>query len=120
MQEGSKEGLLKILKGCGNLWRSAPRAGGDNLNDFRSDSEPPEGAFESFKDASEEEIKSQDSSEDFNENQLKAEWAQLGPKEIQQRLSQHIIHNYAQKENSYSKPFSFFKFIVHLLQNFDS
>ena len=73
MQEGPKKDLLKILKGCRDLQKSALRAGRDNLNDFKSNSESSEGILESFKDASEGKIESQDSNEDFNEDQLKAE-----------------------------------------------
>ena len=74
MQEGPKKGLLKILKGHRDLQRSAPKADRDNLNDFRSNLKFSEGLFKSFKDASEGEVKSQDSSEDLNEDQLKTEW----------------------------------------------
>ena len=119
MQEKFREGLLKILKGYEDLQKPALKAGRDNLNDFRSNSELLENLFKSFKDASEREIKLRNSSGDLDENQLETEWAQLRPKRAQQRLSQHIIYNYAQKENPYSEPSSFFKFIVHLLQNFD-
>ena len=91
----------------------------NNLNNFRSNSELLKNFFESFKNVSEEEVKPRDFNEDFNEDQFEAEWAWLGLKEAQQRLSQHIIHNYVQKENPYSEPFSFFKFIVHFLQDFN-
>ena len=118
MQEGSK-GLLKILKGYEDLWKPAPKAGRDNLNDFRSSLKSPEDLLESFKDASEGEIKSRDSSGDLDGNQFKAKWAWLGSERVQQRLSQHIICDYVWEENFYFKFFSFFKSVVCLLQDFD-
>ena len=74
MQKGPREGFLKILKGHGNLWESASKVGGDDLKNFRSNSEPPEGPLKSFEDASEGEIKSKAFSEDLDEDQLEAEW----------------------------------------------
>ena len=74
MQEKLR-GLLEILKGHRDLQGPAPKTGGDNLNNFRSDLNPSEGFFESLKDVSKREIKSKDFSKDFNENQLEVEWA---------------------------------------------
>ena len=68
MQKGSKKDLLKILKSYGNLQGSALKADKNNLNDFRSNLKSSKSFFKSFKDASEGEIESQDSSEDFNED----------------------------------------------------
>ena len=119
MQKGPKEGLLKILKGHRDLQKPTPKMSRDNLKDFRSNSEPPRGPPESFEDASEGEVKSKALSEDFNEDQLEAEWVQLRPKEMQQRLFQHIIHNYAQKKNLYFKSSFSFKSVVHSLQDFN-
>ena len=65
MQEGPK-GLLEILKGYGDLWGPASKAGGDDLNDFRSDSEPLGGLLESFEDVSEGEIEPRDLSGDLD------------------------------------------------------
>ena len=118
MQKGSRD-LLKILKNYRDLQRSTLKAGRNNLNDFRNDLKSLGNLFESFKDASEGEVKPRDFNGDLNENQLEAEWTQWGSKETQQRLSQYIIYNYVWEENPYFKPFSFFKFIVHLLQDFD-
>ena len=73
MQKGSKEDLLKILKDYRNLQGFTPKINEDNLNDFKSNSESLENIFESFKNASEREIEPQDSSEDLNGDQLKAE-----------------------------------------------
>ena len=57
MQKGPREGLLKILKGHRNLQRPVQKAGRDDLNDFKSNSESLKGTLKSFKDASEGEIK---------------------------------------------------------------
>ena len=119
MQKGLREGLLKILKGCEDLWESALKVGEDDLNDFESNLEPLKGALESFEDASEREIESWDSSEDLDEDQLETEWAWLGFEGMQQRLSWHIICNYVWEENFYFKSFSFFKSVVYLLQDFN-
>ena len=67
----------------------------DNLKNFKNNSEPSEDSLKSFEDASEGEIKFKALSENLNEDQLEAEWAQLRPEEVQQRLFQHIIYNYA-------------------------
>ena len=75
MQKGFREGLLKILKGYRDLQRSALKADEDDLKNFESNSEPPEGFLENFEDASEREVKSRAFSEDLNEDQLEAEWA---------------------------------------------
>ena len=87
MQEGPKEGLLKILKGHENLWRSALKMGRDDLNDFESDSEPLKGPLKNFEDASEGEVEPWDFNGDFNENQLETEWDWLRSERAQQRLS---------------------------------
>ena len=120
MQKKPREGLLKILKSHRNLQGPASKADRNDLKDFKSNSEPPRGPLESFEDASEREIKSKALSGDLNGDQLEAEWAQLGPKKVQQRLSQYIIHNYVQKKNLYFKFFSFFKSVIYSLQNFNS
>ena len=73
MQKESRKGLLKILKGYRNLQKPALKADENNLNNFRSNSEPPRSSFKSFKDASEGEVKPRNLSEDFNGNQLEAE-----------------------------------------------
>ena len=73
MQEGSKKGLLKILKGYRDLQESALKAGENDLKNFESNSEPPRDSSESFEDASEREIKFRALSEDLDENQLEAE-----------------------------------------------
>ena len=73
MQKGFKEGLLKILKNYRDLQKSAPKVNKNNLNDFRSDLELLRDSFKSFKNASEREVKSRDSSEDFDEDQLETE-----------------------------------------------
>ena len=83
MQEGFREGLLKILKGHRNLWESASKAGRDNLKDFESNLKFPEGPLKSFKDASEREIESRVFNEDFDENQFKTEWAWLRSEKMQ-------------------------------------
>ena len=119
IQKRFKKHLLKLLKGYRDLQGFASKMNEDNLNDFRNNSNSPEGFLESLKDASEREIKSRDFNEDLDEDQLEAEWVQLESKEAQQRLSQHIIYNYIWEENSYSEPFSSFKSIVHSLQNFN-
>ena len=119
MQKRPREGLLKILKGYEDLQGSAPKVSRDNLKDFESDLEPSRGPLENFEDASEGEVKSRAPSGDLNGDQLEAEWARLGPKGAQQRLSQYTIHDYVQGENLYFKPSSFFKFIVCLHQDFD-
>ena len=75
MQKGSKEDLLKILKGHGNLQGPAPKAGRDNLKNFRSNLEPPEGPLKSFENASEGKVESKAFSGDFDEDQLETEWA---------------------------------------------
>ena len=75
MQKESREGLLKILKGHRDLQKPASKMGRDDLNNFRSNSEPSKSSFKSFENASEGEVESKDSSEDLNENQLEAEWA---------------------------------------------
>ena len=93
MQEGPR-GLLKILKGHRDLQGPALKVGGDDLNNFGSNSEPLRGLLESFEDASEGEVKPRDPSGDLNGDQLEAEWARLGPEGAQQRLSWHTIHDY--------------------------
>ena len=95
MQKGPREGLLKILKGHRDLQRFVSKAGKDNLKDFRSDLKSSESLLKSFEDASEGKVKSKALSENFNEDQFEAEWVWLGFKRVQQRLSQHILHNYA-------------------------
>ena len=87
-------GLLKILKSHRNLQESASKAHKNNLNNFKSNSELLKNLFKNFEDASEEEIKPKNPSGDLNRDQLEAEWAQLGPEEVQQKLSQHIIYDY--------------------------
>ena len=119
MQKGFKKDLLKILKNHRNLQRSALKVNKDNLKNFRSDSEPPRGFPKSFEDASEGEIKFKTFNKDLNEDQLETEWTQLRLKKTQQRLFQHIIYNYAQKENFYFKFFSFFKSVIYSLQDFN-
>ena len=94
MQKRFKEDLLKILKGHKNLQESTLKAGRDNLKNFRNDSKSFKSFLKSFKDASEGEIEFKTFNEDFNEDQFEAEWTQLRFKEVQQRLSQYIIHNY--------------------------
>ena len=74
MQEGPK-GLLKILKGHRDLQGPALKAGRDNLNNFKSNSEPLKNLLKSFKDASEGEVKPRDPNEYLNEDQLEAKWA---------------------------------------------
>ena len=71
MQKGSRKDLLKILKSYRDLQKSASKTDRDNLNDFRSNSEPSENSFKSFKNASEGEIESKDFNEDFNKDQFK-------------------------------------------------
>ena len=73
MQKRFKEGLLKILKDYENLQRSALKMNKNDLKNFRSNSESSEGPLKSFKDASEGKIEFRAFSEDFNEDQLKAE-----------------------------------------------
>ena len=86
MQEGPK-GLLKILKSYRDLQESAPKAGEDNLNNFRSNLKPLRNPLESFEDALKGKIESKDLSGNFDKNQLETEWAQLRPEGVQQRLS---------------------------------
>ena len=119
MQERPK-GLLKILKSHEDLQRPALKIDGNNLNNFRNSLKPLRNPLESFENTSEREVEPKDSSEDLNKDQLEAEWAWLRPEKMQVSLLQHIIHNYAWKENLYFKSFSFFKFIIHSLQNFNS
>ena len=119
MQKESRKGLLKILKGYRDLQKSALKMNENDLNDFRSDLKLLRNFFKSFENASEGEIEFKDLNEDFNENQFKAEWAWLKPERVQQRLLWYIICDYIWKENPYSEPSSFFKFIVYLLQDFD-
>ena len=119
MQKGFREGLLKMLKSYRYLQKSALKADKDDLNNFRNDLKSSESPLKNFENASEREIKSQDFNEDLNENQLETEWVWLRSKKVQQRLSQHIICDYAQKENFYSESFSFFKSVVCSFQNFD-
>ena len=69
MQKGPK-GLLQILKDYRDLQGPALKVDENNLNNFRSNSEPSENLFKSFKNASEGEIKPKDSSKD----QLEAKW----------------------------------------------
>ena len=73
MQKGLKKGLLKLLKGHGDLQKPAPKMSRDNLNNFRNDSDFLIGLFKSLKDASEGKIKSRNFNENFNEDQFKAE-----------------------------------------------
>ena len=75
MQKEPKEGLLKLLKGYRDLQGPAPKVSRDNLNDFRSNSDSSESLLKSLKDALEGEIKSKNSNEDFNGDQLEVEWA---------------------------------------------
>ena len=72
MQKKFKEDLLKILKSHENLQKSVLKANENNLNNFRSDSEPFKSLFESFKDTSKREIKSKALSGDLDKDQLKA------------------------------------------------
>ena len=118
IQKGPKD-LLKILKSHEDLQGSAPKAGGDDLNDFENDLKPLRGPLESFEDASEGEVEPKNPSGDLDGDQLEAEWAWLRPERMQQRLSWHIICDYVQGENPYSEPSSSFKSIVHSLQDFD-
>ena len=74
MQEGFREGLLKILKGHRDLQRFTPKADRDNLKDFENNSESSENSSESFKNVLKEKIKFKTLSEDFNENQLEIKW----------------------------------------------
>ena len=73
MQKGFKKDLLKILKSHRNLQKSVPKAGRNNLNDFRNNSEPLKNLFKSFENASEREVEPWDSSEDLDKNQFKTE-----------------------------------------------
>ena len=73
MQEGPKEDFLEILKGYEDLQEFAPKAGRDNLNDFESDLKFLKDLFESFENALEGEVKSSNSNENLDENQLKTE-----------------------------------------------
>ena len=73
IQEGSKEGLLKILKGYEDLQESASKVSRDDLNDFESDLELLRDFLESFKGASEGGVESRDSSKDLNRDQFEAE-----------------------------------------------
>ena len=73
MQEGSRKGLLKILKGHRDLQRPAPKAGRDDLKDFRSNLKPSRGSLKSFEDALEGEVEPKTLSENLNEDQLEAE-----------------------------------------------
>ena len=75
MQEGFREGLLKILKDHRDLQKSDLKAGENDLKDFKSNSESLRDLSESFEDASEREIESKALSGDFNEDQLETEWA---------------------------------------------
>ena len=72
MQKRSKD-LLKILKGYRDLQESAPKAGRDNMNDFKNNLESSENLLENFKDASEGEVEPKNSNKNLNENQLKTE-----------------------------------------------
>ena len=70
MQKGSREGLLKILKGHRDLQGPASKVSRNDLKDFESDSESSEGPLKSFEDVSEGEIEFKAFSEDLNEDQF--------------------------------------------------
>ena len=72
MQKGPK-GLLQILKNYENLQRFTLKVSRDDLNNFKSDSEPSENLFESFENVSKRKIEPKNFNEDFNENQFKTE-----------------------------------------------
>ena len=67
MQKEFRE-LLKILKSHEDLQRFALKAGRDNLNDFRSNSESSENSFKSFENALKKEVESKNSNENLNED----------------------------------------------------
>ena len=73
MQKGFKEGLLEILKGHKDLWKSVSKVSENDLKNFRSNLKSSEDFLKSIEDASEREIEFKTLSENFNEDQLEAE-----------------------------------------------
>ena len=89
------KGLLKILKSHEHLQKSVLKMNEDNLNNFRNSLEFSKNSLKSFKNILKKEIELKNFNKDLKEDQLKVKWVWLGPEEVQQRLSQHIIYNYA-------------------------
>ena len=59
---------MKILKSHEDLQKFILKADEDDLNDFKSNSKSSKSSLKSFKDASEREIKFQNSNENLNED----------------------------------------------------